>query len=355
NDAPLPQVFQRLATPVNGAYAEWQVAGLAGLVVALDRQNLAFPAYESKAGPILRPVLSKFGPLFDQARTEAQDPGLAEAQKLVAIQLLARRAGDQSGDIGVLSALLGPQNSPGIQNAALTRLRRLNAPQVAQVLLQSWRTCGLNQRQDVLNALFSRPEWLDQVLTALEQGKLLPGELGTLQQQKLLNHSQSSVRERAARLFARTTSDRKAIVSTYQGVLQLPGDRAKGRELFTKNCSICHRLRGEGQAVGPDLGTMTDKPADELLVAVLDPNRAVDPAYLAYTAVTKDDRELTGVLASESPNSISLRLAGGSEETVLRSNLIRLSTSGHSLMPEGFETGLKQQDLADLIAFILKP
>ena len=90
-------------------------------------------------------------------------------------------------------------------------------------------------------------------------------------------------------------------------------------------------------------------------MAILDPNQAVDPAYVAYTAVTKDEREVSGVLASETANSISLRIPGGAEEQILRSNLKQLTSSGRSLMPEGFETGLKPQDLADLIAFVLNP
>ena len=267
--------------------------------------------------------------------------------------MLDHRANRQEQDTALLGELLGPQNSIAIQKAALAALRQVNQPQVAQVLLKSWRACGLNQRQELLNALFSRTDWTEAVLAALEQGRLSPGELGTLQQQKLLNNSVASVRERSAHLFAAINSDRKKILEAYRDVAALQGDRAKGHELFTKNCSICHHLRGEGQSTGPDLGTVADKPVPELVVAILDPNQAVDPAYVAYTAVTKDDRELSGVLVAETPNSISLRMAGGAEEQILRSNLKQLTSSGRSLMPEGFEAGLKPQDLADLIAYIL--
>ena len=206
-----------------------------------------------------------------------------------------------------------------------------------------------------MNTLFSRSEWTEALLVSLEEGKLQPGELGTLQQQKLLNNPVPEIRERAARLFWSISSDRKKIVESYKGVAQLRGDRVKGHELFTKNCSICHHLGSEGQNIGPDLGTVADKPVEEILVAILDPNQAVDPAYTAYNAVTKDDRDLSGILVAETPNSISLRMAGGAEEQIPRSNLKQLASSGRSLMPEGFEAGLKPQDLADLIAYVLNP
>ena len=107
--------------------------------------------------------------------------------------------------------------------------------------------------------------------------------------------------------------------------------------------------------MGPDLGTVATKPVQELVVAILDPNQAVDPAYTSYSLVTKDDRDLTGILAAETPNSILLRMTGGTEETILRSNIQEFRSSGRSLMPEGFETALKPQDMADLISYLLGP
>jgi len=351
----LADVLDKIGRPAATQYAAWQLAGVAGLLDNLQQQDLSFAAFQSKAGSSLRNALSGLGPIFDQARRNALDPSVEEAERLIAIRLLDRGAHRDEQDTARLGELLAPQNSIAIQKAALGALRRVNDPQVAQVLLKSWRACGLNQRQELLNALFSRPEWTEAVVAALERGSLLPGELGPLQQQKLLNHSVPAIRDRSAHLFSAINSDRRKLLETYKDVAQLQGDRAKGHELFTKNCSICHHLRDEGQNIGPDLGTVADKPVQELVVAILDPNQAVDPAYTAYTAVTKDDREMSGILLAETPNSISLKMAGGAEEQILRSNLSQFSSSGRSLMPEGFEAGLKPQDLADLIAYVLNP
>jgi putative membrane-bound dehydrogenase-like protein len=354
-EAALSDVLGRIATPVSREYAAWQVAGVAGMLDALGRRNLTLAAFQAGAGSALQKVLSRLDPIFEQARHLASDSGAEEVERLVAIRLLDRDGKAQEQDTARLGELLGPQNSTGIQKAALAALRQINEPQVAQVLLKSWRACGLNQRQELLNTLFSRTDWTEVVVAALEQGRLLPGELGPLQQQKLLSHSVPDIRQRAAHLFSAINSDRKKILDAYKDVGQLEGNRAKGHDLFTKNCSICHHLRAEGQSIGPDLGTVADKPVQELVVAILDPNQAVDPAYTAYTAITRDEREMSGILVAETPNSISLKMAGGAEEQILRSNLKELTSSGRSLMPEGFEAGLKQQDLADLIAYVLNP
>ena len=354
-EGPLSEMLSKAATVRGTQYELWQMSAVAGLATALERRNLSLSGFESQSSPALRTVLSRLVPILSQASRLAVDTQVDEPTRTTSIRLLARTADQKSHDIERLGVLLDPQNSPAIQDAALGRLRRLDDPQVAQVLLKAWRRCGLNQRQTILNTLLARADWVNAVMGALEAGKLQPAELGPLAQQKLLNHEDRRVRERASRLISAANADRKKIVDSYQSVTQLQGSRARGHELFVKNCAICHRLQGEGQSIGPDLGTMADKPAPELVVAILDPNRAVDPAYTAYTAITKDDREFTGVLASESATSITLRLAGGAQEQILRADLRQFTSSGRSLMPEGFESALRPQDLADLIAFVQNP
>ena len=352
----LTRVLGKISRPVARDYADWQMAGLAGLVEALDKRSLTLAAFLEQTSPTVRQALARLGPLFDQARRDAPDNQSAESERLVAIRLLGRQSSDQQQrDVSLLGELLGPQNPSAVQAAALDGLRRSRGPETAQVLLHSWRSYGPNQRQAVLNTLFNRPQWTLALVAALEAGKIQPGELGAFPQQQLLKNADSNVRERSARLFLEISSDRKKIVEAYKDLAQLPGNRVNGHELFIKNCSICHRLRGEGQSIGPDLGTIADKPVQELVVAILDPNQAVDPAYTAYTAVTKDEREFSGVLASETAASIVLKLAGGAQEQILRADLKELTSAGRSLMPEGFEAGLKQQDLADLIAYMLNP
>jgi len=97
---------------------------------------------------------------------------------------------------------------------------------------------------------------------------------------------------------------------------------------------------------------VADKPVETLLVAILDPNQAFETKYINYTAVTKSDREISGIIAVETPNSVTLRSAGGTDETILRGDIRELTSSRLSLMPDGFENTLTPQDMADLIAYI---
>jgi putative heme-binding domain-containing protein len=135
-------------------------------------------------------------------------------------------------------------------------------------------------------------------------------------------------------------------------VAEKPGDSAKGREVFRRECASCHVAGTVGQNVGPSIASLGTKSAAELLVGILDPNREVDPRYLNYSVTLTDERSTSGIISAESPTAITFRRADGQGETVLRSQIQELRSTKLSLMPEGLEEGLTDQDMADLVDFI---
>ena len=104
--------------------------------------------------------------------------------------------------------------------------------------------------------------------------------------------------------------------------------------------------------VGPNLMALTNRDPKWLLTTILDPNRAVDARYVAWTALREDGRASTGMLVEETSASIRLREAGGKEHVILRNDLQQFRSSQLSLMPEGLERDMSQQDVADVIAYV---
>jgi putative heme-binding domain-containing protein len=100
---------------------------------------------------------------------------------------------------------------------------------------------------------------------------------------------------------------------------------------------------------------MAGKPADQLVTAILDPNQAVEPRYIAYSATTTDGRAFAGVISSETGNSLTLKAPGGVEQTFLRHDLKELASLKRSLMPEGLEQAISPQQMADLLAYLNAP
>ena len=70
---------------------------------------------------------------------------------------------------------------------------------------------------------------------------------------------------------------------------------------------------------------------------ILVPDHEITPGFTAYTVATEDGRVLTGLIASETPASITLRQALGKEDTIPRDQIAELSASKQSLMPQGLE------------------
>jgi putative heme-binding domain-containing protein len=344
--------LSKVGQPRDGTYAAWQFAALSGFLDALDRRGRSLTQFEASADPALKTAIGQSGALFAQARAVSLAAAAPDADRAAAIRLLGRGLTDQAKDFETLGGLLGPQDPPMIQQVALASLARARGTQVAKILIAGWAGYGPALRLQVVNGLLSRQEWIPVLLTTIEAGTIPPGQISTPHQQKLLAAADSTIRERATKLFSVTRPDRQKVLADFQGVSDLTGEPTRGAGLFKQNCETCHRLRNEGIEIGPDLGGLAEKPIPVLLVAILDPNQSVEARYLSYTAVTKNDQEFSGIITAETPNSITLKMPGGAEQVILRNDLKELTGSGLSLMPEGFEKAFTPQDLADVIAYI---
>ncbi len=150
-------------------------------------------------------------------------------------------------------------------------------------------------------------------------------------------------------------SDRAQVIAGYFGVEKLTGDAQRGQHQFQTLCVPCHRLRGEGNEVGADLGMVGTKPVAWLVTAILDPSLAIEARYRAWTITLKSGDVLDGIISAETANNLVLRLAGGIEHPVLRTDIATMSPSKLSLMPTGFESVLKPQDMADLLRWLRSP
>jgi putative membrane-bound dehydrogenase-like protein len=350
--AALAKSFGAITQSKDGTYEAWQFAALNGLMQALDRRNSSLAQFESDNGADFKGVASAADRVLNAARGIAANPNASEEDREAAVSLMGSRRTMPEPDLQELAGLLDPHNPQSVQSAALTSLSQARTREAAQSLVSAWQRVSPAFRGRIVDSLLTRQEWIDVLLTAIEKGEIPARAIGAGRHQKLLNHSDSTVRERAGKLFGIASSDRQGILKQYSSLSQLKGDPVKGVELFRQNCAPCHRFRGDGNEIGPDLASVAFKPLDYLMTAVMDPNQAFEERYTAYTAVTKNDQEYSGVIIAESANSITLRLPGGNDVTILRTDLQDLTSSGRSLMPEGFENILNQQGLADLLAYI---
>ena len=90
---------------------------------------------------------------------------------------------------------------------------------------------------------------------------------------------------------------------------------------------------------------------EALLTSILDPSYAIEDRYRNHLLETNDGRYYDGILAAETAATLTLR--GELEDVaVLKDDIRELRRSNVSLMPDGLEESMSEQDLADLIAYL---
>jgi putative membrane-bound dehydrogenase-like protein len=298
--------------------------------------------------------------LAAHAQQFVKGPSQPESSRIVGIRFLSTSGQLVGKMLDWLCEELNAQNSPKIQAAIVDALGQSSDSQVPSLLLERWAVLTPAIRRQIVDRLLERSDWTAHLLDAIGAGQLANNQLDAAQRERLVTHRDAGIRERAVKLFGvEASSDRQALIEDFEPALSLSGDDARGRIVFEKRCSSCHRLRGIGKSIGADLAALKDRTGKALLTAILDPNRAVEAKFLSYTAVTDAGKTVSGMLLSETGNSVTLVSTDGKEHVLLRKDLDQLISSQRSLMPEGLEKDLSQQDIADVIAFVqtsgLKP
>lgn len=348
----LHDVLARLRRPAGTgptAFAAWQLRAYAQLLQELERS--------APDSPELKSALAGLPPLLASARLLATDAQAPLPLRSAALALLGRDAASEDQDAVALAGLLDPRTPADLQSAALARLGQLRGETTARALLRTWPSLTPSRREQSAEILLRRIAWTRILLDQVESKALPMADLGASVRQRLLGYSDESVRQRARALLAITTPEtaggRQALIDRYlRSIRELRGDATRGAALFSQHCAACHRLRGEGQGAAPDLASVVDRSPERMLIAILDPNRAVEDRYLNYVARLRNGDEHSGILAGESANSITLVSPSGLPETLLRSDLDSLASTRLSLMPEGLEQLLQPQDIADLLAHL---
>lgn len=295
--------------------------------------------------------LARLDAFLEPSLAIAADSSADDTRRVAAVRTLT--LADESLALPRLSQLLEPTVPAQVQLSAVRTLASFRSPTVASALIDAWNSLSPAVRNEALSVLTSTVPRVQTLLEAISEGRVRAAELSADRRQFLLNHPTAAVKKRAAAVIGSAgNSDRKAVVAAFRDVLDLKTDIERGRAVFIRKCSQCHKLGDVGHNVGPEIVSVQNKSPDDLLIAILDPNREAQPNFTAYNLITNDGRVLNGLIVAESSASITLRRAEGKQDVVARTDIDQLISSGRSLMPEGLEKDVSRQDIADVIAFV---
>jgi putative membrane-bound dehydrogenase-like protein len=245
--------------------------------------------------------------------------------------------------------------SEAIRSVAIAALGCYNDPGIAPALIRRWGMLTPRLRHDALTALLARSDRSDAILTALENGRITGADFSSEQVNFLRTHRDPAIRRRALQLFGPVPWRRPEVVRQFKPALGLPGVPDRGRGIFLARCAACHPPDNEAQALGPELVSARIYGPEKLLTAILEPNADVRRDNLACVAETPDGENLIGLLRHENAATVTLLQPNGVTVVWPRANIQYLQAQPWSLMPTGLEEGLAPEDMADLLAYLLRP
>ena len=334
-------------TPEDGAFTAAQMKAFTQFLDTLARRKTAL-ATLATGDDALSKEIGGAGKLFAAAKQVAADDSQPVASRGAAVRLLARDPSRRSDTLALLAGWLAPRQTGELQRSAVSALAITADTSVPATLLAGWPSFSPETRTAAFDALLSREPWTFALLEHAQMNGT--PTFDATRRGQLLKHSSPRVRELAGKLFdTAVASSRAKVIEQFQPALKLTGDAARGEAVFTRLCIVCHKRGGAGSEVGPDLISVAGHPSEKLLANILDPSADVQPGFHAYNCRLADGTELYGLIAAETGNSVTFKLADGTARVVRRPDIDELRGGNLSLMPEGLEAGLSHQDMADLI------
>lgn len=131
-----------------------------------------------------------------------------------------------------------------------------------------------------------------------------------------------------------------------------------GQKMFAATrCVICHRFAGDGGATGPDLTQLAGRfNVKDLTEAIMDPGKVISDQYKASVITTVNGQVVTGRIVAENDNQISV-LTDPEDSTkvvdIAKSEIEEVIPSTTSLMPKALLNRLNQEEVLDLLAYLL--
>jgi putative heme-binding domain-containing protein len=161
-----------------------------------------------------------------------------------------------------------------------------------------------------------------------------------------------------ARLAQREHEQETYLAELVERTLGVPGNAERGRQVFFSakvGCSSCHRMESQGGAIGPDLsfvGRYRDPRA--LLEAIVFPSSTIVPEYRGLNLITKEGQTITGLVVSQTEEALFVRTSQLAEVRLARGQIEEVAPANVSLMPQGLEKSMTDQEFADLLEFLFE-
>ena len=254
-----------------------------------------------------------------------------------------------------------PDASPSSKQLAIATLgRQPLLPQEQVALAESTATLGPMELSGAMAIL--RPVHDESVNRALVTAIAASEQIGSLPASLMEDHFRDhppTIKGLAEPLIAQLSGD--ALKSRREHLQRLmedmpEGDALRGFQVFRSSkaaCSACHAVGYFGGKIGPDLTRINRiRTEQDLIEAIVYPSASFVRSYESIQVMTDDGRAISGLIANEDAESITLTTGIDQRVRVQRDEIEAIRPSPVSIMPAGLDQQLSSQELADLIRFL---
>ena len=281
--------------------------------------------------------------------------GGAQAERVSLVDIVGQTSDPRA--VEPLLQLLDNRESSPIQLAALAALERFSDARIAEAVLAMLPGAKPDVRSRALALLCSRAAWAEQLLGQVDRAQLKPDEIPSAQLRQIALFKEPRIEELLRKHWGtvaeETPAEKRARIHGIGVSMNLAqGDAVRGKPLFTKHCGNCHTLFGEGNKVGPELTGADRKNREFLLTSIVDPSAVVRKEYFNYVVETKDGRVLTGLIAENTPQTVTILDAKNERTLLAQDEVERIEQSPQSLMPEKILDELDADEVRDLIRYV---
>jgi putative membrane-bound dehydrogenase-like protein len=292
----------------------------------------------------------EIGALKSKIDAIAMDAEAPLEQRLAVLPLLGSR---KWGAVEpVMRGLLTGNPSAELSGAAVALLKRFSATSTAPLIYELLPKVGPAVKRELVLILTGNATTALALFKRMEKGEF-PTAWVDVETRWKYQRGAGEMAVLAKKLFGEASGDRAGVVTAYLEAAKTLGDAKRGEQVFASICIACHKHGAMGVDVGPPLSDVKVKPPEGLLSDILDPNRMFEARWSAYAIETKDGRALSGLIQSETSDSVVLAMMGGAKETISRSDIKEMKSLDRTLMPDGLEAAITKEQMSDLLAFLL--
>ena len=136
------------------------------------------------------------------------------------------------------------------------------------------------------------------------------------------------------------------------------GDPIRGEAVFLgeqAKCANCHRVRGKGGVIGPDLSNLAGRDRAWVYQNIIEPSASIHPEYVSHTVAMKDGRVAMGVVRAEGGDALKVSDIDAKQTVIPRAEVEELRPSASSIMPVGLLGAIGEERTRDLLAYLTAP